>query len=108
MKEVRRSLKRGGGSSSSSSRSSRNRSYGNCYGDRCDDVGGDTQVAIIIGSIVGGCCLIIAIYFTYKHCEEKRRKARKKARKKKRGDNATSDSDSDMPKEPIVILPDDH
>ena len=37
-----RNLKRGGGGgSSSSSRSSRNRSYGNCYGDRCDDVGVD-------------------------------------------------------------------
>ena len=105
---MRRSLKRGGSSSSGSRSSNRNHGRtGNCYGDRCDDVGGDTQIAIIIGSIVGGCCLILAIYFVYKHCEEKRRKARKKARKK-RGDNAASDSDSDMPKEPIVIIPDDH
>ena len=106
---MRRSLKRGGSSSSGSRSSNRNHGRtGNCYGDRCDDVGGDAQIAIIIGSIVGGCCLILAIYFVYKHCEEKRRKARKKARKKKRGDNAASDSDSDMPKEPIVIIPDDH
>ena len=105
---MRRSLKRGGSSSSGSRSSNRNHGRtGNCYGDRCDDVGGDTQIAIIIGSIVGGCCLILAIYFVYKHCEEKRRKARKKARKK-RGENAASDSDSDMPKEPIVIIPDDH
>ena len=63
-----RYLKRGGSSSSSSRSSSSRGSYGNCYGDRCDDTGGSADVAIIIGSIVGGCCVLLCIYMLIVYC----------------------------------------
>ena len=69
-----RNLKRGGSSSSSRSSSSKNRSYGNCYGDRCDDIGGDQKIAIIIGSIVGGCCFFCLCYALYQWIKKKRKK----------------------------------
>ena len=100
-----RSLKRGGSSSSSSSKSSYSRgSYGNCYGDRCDDTGGDADIAIVIGSIVGGCCVLLCIYMLVVYCMKRRKKAQKKARRKESGQGSNSfGSDSDVPREPIVI-----
>ncbi len=101
-----RQLKRGGGGSSrsSSSRSGRS-SYGNCYGDRCDNNGGSSNTAIIIISVVGGCLGIFLIWALCSYCMEKKRKAAKKARKKNKNNRVgdSSHSDSDAPKEPIVI-----
>ena len=77
-----RNLKRGGSSSSSRSSSSKNRSYGNCYGDRCDDIGGDQKIAIIIGSIVGGCCFFCLCYALYQWIKKKRHQLKKKRRRK--------------------------
>ena len=62
-----RMLKRGGGSSGGGWSSSRGRtSYGNCYGDRCDNIGGDSESAIIVGSVIGGCCFILICYVLIK------------------------------------------
>ena len=99
-------LKRGGGSSSSRSSSSKSSSYGNCYGDRCDNNGGDVSIAVIIGIVVGGCFFLCLIYVLYQYCKAKIKKNRKKARKiAKVGPNGEKldSSDSDMPKEPKVI-----
>ena len=45
------------------------------------------------------------------YCQKERKKAQKKARKKmkqdRREDGQNSSSDSDKPKEPIVVYPDD-
>ncbi len=79
-----RQLKRGGSSGGSRSRSSSRSSYGNCYGDRCDNNGGDSNTAIIIISVVGGCVGIFLIWALCSYCMEKKRKAAKKARKKMR------------------------
>ena len=98
----------GGGGGRSSSRSSGS-SYGNCYGDRCDAIGGSgTQMAIIIGSVVGGCCVILGFYFLYHYCMDKRKKDEKRKRRQNGfGDySENEDFDSDMPQEPIVIMPD--
>ena len=64
-----RELKRGGGSRGSRSRAGRT-SYGNCYGDRCDGVQGDATTAIIVGSVIGGCCLICIIWIVISKCKE--------------------------------------
>ena len=97
-------MKRGGSSSSSRSSYSRAGSYGNCYGDRCDDTGGDADVAIIIGAIVGGCCVLLCIYMLVVYCQKQRKKANKKNRRKNEfGGNDSYGSDSDVPREPIVI-----
>ena len=101
-----RDLKRSGSSSSSSSRSSSSRtSYGNCYGDRCDNTGGSANVALIVGCIVGGCCFIGIVYYLVAYCMERRAKAAKKARRKKRNRVGASESseNSDMPREPYVV-----
>ena len=78
-----RQLKRGGSSGGFSS-SSRSRSYGNCYGDRCDNMGGSTESAIIVGSVIGGCCFILLCYIFIKWCQQKRKDAKKAERRKKR------------------------
>ena len=69
---------------------------------------GDTKIAVIIGSIVGGCCVIFLIYVAISYCIKMREKKIKKERKKKRKMNrvGASESDSDFPKEPIVVHPD--
>jgi len=96
-----RQLKRGGSSSGGSSSRSRSGSYGNCYGDRCDNNGGDSDIAIIVGGVFGGCCVFILGYLGVNYCIEKRKKAAKKARKKNKknrvGDSNASYSDSDAP-----------
>ena len=105
-----RMLKSGGGRSSGSSRSSGYRSYGNCYGDRCDSAGGSsTQLAIIVGSICGGCCVILGFYCLYHYCKQKIKDKRRRERRKARGNQVSnfdfSMSDSETPVEPIVIMP---
>lgn len=104
-------LKSSGGRSSGSSRSGGYRSYGNCYGDRCDSTGGSSeQLAIIVGSIVGGCCFILGIYCLYHYCKEKIMEKRRRERRKARGNQVSgsesSFSDMEPPVEPIVIIPD--
>ena len=105
--DLLRNLKRSSSSSSSSSSSRSSGSYGNCYGDRCDNAGGSTDVAIIVGCVVGGLCGICIIYYLIDYCIGKRKKALKKARKKRNKIGPASESDSDAPKEPIVIYNDD-
>ena len=62
-----RMLKRGGSSGGGwSSSRSRNSSYGNCYGERCDNIGGDSESAVIVGSVIGGCCFILLCYMLVK------------------------------------------
>ena len=90
--KLARSLKRGGGSSRSSSSSRSGSSYGNCYGDRCDNTGGSTSAAIIVGCVVGGCVFILLIYCLISYCIEKKKKAAKKARKKNKKNRVGSES----------------
>lgn len=78
-----RNLKSGGGSRSSSSSSRSSSSYGNCYGDRCDNNGGSVDIAIIVGAVVGGLCFICLVYYGIVSCIESRKDARKKKRKKR-------------------------
>ena len=47
------------------SRSGR-RSTGNCYGDRCDNIGGDAESAMIVGIVIGGCCFCLLCYMLVK------------------------------------------
>jgi len=99
----RRKLKRGGGSSSKSSSSSRSRtSYGNCYGDRCDDTGGSVSIAIIIASIVGGFCVICLFYYLITYCLARKDKADRKKRKKRNW--VHPDGDVSDAKEPVVVI----
>lgn len=82
--EYRRGLKRGGGSSSSSRSSSRSRtSTGNCYGDRCDDTGGTISIAIVVGAVIGGVCIMCLCYYLIVYCLNRKYKAEIKARKKR-------------------------
>jgi len=57
-----RQLKRGGGGGGGFGSSSRSRSTGNCYGDRCDNMGGSEESMIIVGSVIGGCCFLMCCY----------------------------------------------
>ena len=84
--EVRR-LKRGGSRS--------RRSTGNCYGDRCDNIGGDAESAAIVGVVFGTCCIFVCIYLLYKYIQEKREEKSKEAKKKKKKNRG----------EPIVVFP---
>jgi len=77
-----RNLKRSGGGGWGSSRS--RGSTGNCYGDRCDNMGGDAESAAIVGIVIGSCCLCLLIYMLYKWCEERRKEKKKNSRRKKR------------------------
>ena len=61
-----RELKRGGSSGGSSFGSSKGRSTGNCYGERCDNIGGSSETAIIVGAVIGGCCLVLLCYVMIK------------------------------------------
>ena len=107
-----RQLKSGGGRGGSSSSRGGSRSYGNCYGDRCDNSSGSsTQLIVIICSVVGGCCFILGIYCLYHYCKQKIKDKRKRERRaeRKRNNQVThsdwSESDVDPPIEPIVIMP---
>ena len=99
---MRRRLKRGGSSSSRSS-SSKSRSYGNCYGDRCDDTGGSISIAVIIGIVAGGLCVICLCYYLIVWLLNKKHDHDVKKRKKRNW--VHPDGDADDPKEPVVIFP---
>ena len=99
---MRRRLKRGGSSSSRSS-SSKSRSYGNCYGDRCDDTGGSVSIAVIIGIVAGGLCAICLCYVLIVWLQNKCHDHDVKKRKKRNW--VHPDGDADDPKEPVVIFP---
>ena len=68
--EELRNLRRSGSSGSGGSSGSKSGSYGNCYGDRCDNIGGDRDIAIVIGCIVAGCCLTVVIYMVVSYCQK--------------------------------------
>ena len=99
---MRRRLKRGGSSSSRSS-SSKSRSYGNCYGDRCDDTGGSVSIAVIIGIVAGGLCVICLCYYLIVWLLNKKHDHDVKKRKKRNW--VHPDGDADEPREPVVIFP---
>ena len=62
---------------------------------------------IIVVSVIGGLCGALIIYYGISYYCDVREKAAKKARKKRRRTRGDPDgdlsSDSDVPKEPIVI-----
>lgn len=74
------------------------RSTGNCYGDRCDNIGGDAESAIIVGVVIGGCCLCGLCYALITWITGKRKESKKANKRKKRRGH-----DGEMNNEPIVI-----
>ena len=65
-------------------------------------MGGDSESAIIVGSVIGGCCFILICWLLIKWIQEKRKEKDKKERRKKRKNRIRGDSDGGS-NEPIVI-----
>jgi uncharacterized protein (DUF2062 family) len=67
-------------------------------------MGGSTESAIIVGTVIGGCCFCLLCYIFVKWIQQKRKEQKKAERRKKRKNRIhDSDEGGDIPNEPIVI-----